>query len=82
MPHRYKFRSIWLLRLALLHVSAVHRSPAPTLPLIGDCVLGLVILEQCSAVYPTASVGELTSAKHNLVSREQCVMCVPDDPVQ
>ncbi|KAK9844107.1 hypothetical protein WJX81_004665 [Elliptochloris bilobata] len=68
----YKFHSPWLLRLALLHVSAVHKSPAPTLPLIGDSVLALIVIEQCSATYPTASGGDLTIAKHKLCSREAC----------
>ena len=74
---RYKFRSTWLLRLAVLHTSAIHKSPAPTLPLLGDSVLQLIIVEQLSAMYPTASAGDLTVAKCKLCSREECRACAP-----
>jgi dsRNA-specific ribonuclease len=89
---RYKFRNSWMLRLALLHLSAVQAStavqiyhkmpvqnqtPATMLPLIGDSVLGLLVVEALCAAYPTARVGELTRAKHSLCCREACFECAP-----
>ncbi len=89
---RYKFRNPWMLRLALLHLSAVQAStavqlyhempvqnqtPATMLPLIGDSVLGLLVVEGLCAAYPTARVGELTRAKHSLCCREACSECAP-----
>ncbi len=81
-----------MLRLALLHLSAVQAStavqlyhempvqnqtPATMLPLIGDSVLGLLVVEGLCAAYPTARVGELTRAKHSLCCREACSECAP-----
>jgi ribonuclease-3 len=71
----YGFRDPALLELAMTHssfCSESHDSPAPAsnerLELLGDSVLGLVITDQLTRVFPAWSLGRLNRAKAHLVS--------------
>jgi ribonuclease III len=68
----HQFRDEGLLERALTHSSYAHESPpAPhheSLALLGDAVLGLVVAEYLLGVAPSASVGELTQGRAQLVA--------------
>jgi ribonuclease-3 len=68
----HHFRDEDLLERALTHASYAHESPPAlhheSLALLGDAVLGLVVAEYLLGVAPSASVGELTQRRAQLVA--------------
>lgn len=68
----HHFRDEGLLERALTHASYAHESPPAlhheSLALLGDAVLGLVVAEYLLGVAPSASVGELTQQRAQLVA--------------
>jgi len=68
----HHFRDEDLLERALTHASYAHESPPAlhheSLALLGDAALGLVVAEYLLGVEPSASVGELTRRRAQLVA--------------
>jgi ribonuclease-3 len=68
----HQFRDEGLLERALTHASYAHENPPALhherLALLGDAVLGLVVAEYLLGVAPSASVGELTQRRAELVT--------------
>jgi dsRNA-specific ribonuclease len=69
---RHTFHNQWLLRLALVHTSAYPHAGSGNLAWLGDSALYLIASEQLAASYSTATLGELTAARAQLISRETC----------
>jgi len=68
----HRFRDERLLERALTHASYAHEYPPAlhheSLALLGDAVLGLVVAEYLLGATPSASVGELTQRRAQLVA--------------
>lgn len=62
-----------LFETALTHVSVQNAANYQRLEFLGDRVLGLVVAEMLSEVYPVAREGELSKRLAELVRREACV---------
>ncbi|KAK9829952.1 hypothetical protein WJX72_008842 [[Myrmecia] bisecta] len=72
----HNFENSWLLRLAFMHSSAAQQVPnSPSnnsLAWMGDSALQLIVTEQLSAAFSATSLGDLTTARAGLVSRQAC----------
>lgn len=70
----YKFRDEKLLLAALTHASSANTrlNSNERLELLGDAVLGLVVLHDLYDGLPAAMEGEMTKIKSSVVSRRTC----------